>query len=304
MATPSLDSARAADAAIEKAPDLLPEALPGRRPSLVGLTRDALKAQLIGMGVPERESRMRAGQVWHWVNFRGASDFAEMTNVGKALKAQLAEHFTLERPEVASRQVSRDGTRKWLLRMAPTNRQEHNRGAEIECVYIPGPDRGTLCVSSQVGCTLTCSFCHTGTQRLVRNLSAAEIVQQLVTARDELGDWPGQMPSRDAGGSGEVGRLVTNIVFMGMGEPLYNLDAVVDAVGVMSDQEGLACPAAGSRSRRRGSCRRSRGSASRPTPCWRSRSTPCATTCATSWCRSTGNTRSPSCSRPAGPIRA
>jgi 23S rRNA (adenine2503-C2)-methyltransferase len=240
MATPSLDSARAADAAIEKAPDFLPEPLPGRRPSLVGLTRNALKAQLVGMGVPERESRMRSGQIWHWVNFRGAQDFAEMTNVGKALKAQLAEHFTLERPEVASRQVSRDGTRKWLLRMAPTNRQEHNRGAEIECVYIPGPDRGTLCVSSQVGCTLTCSFCHTGTQRLVRNLSGPEIVQQLVTARDELGDWPGQMPSRDAGGAGEVGRLVTNIVFMGMGEPLYNLDAVVDAVGVMSDQEGLA----------------------------------------------------------------
>ena len=122
----------------------------------------------------------------------------------------------------------------------PDQPQEHNRGAEIECVYIPGPDRGTLCVSSQVGCTLTCSFCHTGTQRLVRNLSAAEIVQQLVTARDELGDWPGQMPSRDASGAGEAGRLVTNIVFMGMGEPLYNLDAVVDAVGVMSDQEGLA----------------------------------------------------------------
>ena len=240
MASPSLDSARAADAAIEKAPDFQPALLPGRPPTLVGLTRDALKAQLIGMGVPERESRMRAGQIWHWVNFRGATDFAEMTTIGKALKAQLAEHFTLERPEVASRQVSRDGTRKWLLRMAPTNPQEHNRGAEIECVYIPGPDRGTLCVSSQVGCTLTCSFCHTGTQRLVRNLSAAEIVQQLVVARDELGDWPGQMPSRDAGGSGEVGRLVTNIVFMGMGEPLYNLDAVVDAVGVMSDQEGLA----------------------------------------------------------------
>ncbi len=161
-----------------------------------------------------------------------------MTNVGKGLKAELAQHFTLERPEVVTRQVSRDGTRKWLIRMAPTNAQEHNRGAEIECVYIPGPDRGTLCVSSQVGCTLTCSFCHTGTQRLVRNLSSAEIVQQLVVARDELGDWTGQMPSRDAGGAGEVGRLVTNIVFMGMGE-LYNFDAVVDAVGVMSDQEGL-----------------------------------------------------------------
>ncbi|KAF1853432.1 hypothetical protein Lal_00041062 [Lupinus albus] len=180
-----------------------------------------------------------------------------MTNVGKALKAELAQHFTLERPEVVSRQVSRDGTRKWLLRMAPTNPHEHNRGAEIECVYIPGPDRGTLCVSSQVGCTLTCSFCHTGTQRLVRNLSSAEIVQQLVVARDELGDWTGQMPSRDASGGGEVGRLVTNIVFMGMGEPLYNFDAVVAAVGVMSDQEGSACPGGGSPSPPPASCRRS-----------------------------------------------
>ena len=240
MATPSLDSARAAAfSAIEKTPEFRPEALPGRKLSLVGLTRDELKAQLIGAGVPERESRMRSGQIWHWVNLRGAQDFAEMTTIGKALKAELARHFTLERPEVVSRQVSRDGTRKWLLRMAPTNAQEHNRGAEIECVYIPGPDRGTLCVSSQVGCTLTCSFCHTGTQRLVRNLSSAEIVQQLVVARDELGDWTGQMPSRDASGGGEVGRLVTNIVFMGMGEPLYNFDAVVAAVGVMSDQEGL-----------------------------------------------------------------
>ncbi|WP_342166468.1 23S rRNA (adenine(2503)-C(2))-methyltransferase RlmN [Methylobacterium sp. SD21] len=240
MATPSLDSARAATfSAIEKTPEFRPEALPGRKLSLVGLTRDALKARLIEAGVPERESRMRSGQIWHWVNLRGAQDFAEMTNVGKGLKAELAQHFTLERPEVVTRQVSRDGTRKWLIRMAPTNAQEHNRGAEIECVYIPGPDRGTLCVSSQVGCTLTCSFCHTGTQRLVRNLSSAEIVQQLVVARDELGDWTGQMPSRDAGGAGEVGRLVTNIVFMGMGEPLYNFDAVVDAVGVMSDQEGL-----------------------------------------------------------------
>lgn len=239
MATPSLDSGRvAALSAIEKTPEFRPEALPGRKLSLVGLTREELKAQLIGAGVPERESRMRSGQIWHWVNLRGAQDFSEMTNVGKALKADLAQNFTLERPEVVSRQVSRDGTRKWLLRMAPTNPHEHNRGAEIECVYIPGPDRGTLCVSSQVGCTLTCSFCHTGTQRLVRNLSSAEIVQQLVVARDELGDWTGQMPSRDANG-GEVGRLVTNIVFMGMGEPLYNFDAVVDAVGVMSDQEGL-----------------------------------------------------------------
>ena len=244
MATGSLDTAQregGAFSGIEKTPEFQPASapLPGMRSSLVGLTREDLKARLLAVGVPERETRMRAGQLWHWLNLRGANDFSEMTNVGKALKATLSQHYTLDRPEVVSRQVSRDGTRKWLLRMAPTGKHDHNRGAEIECVYIPGPDRGTLCVSSQVGCTLTCSFCHTGTQRLVRNLSAAEIVSQLVVARDELGDWVGQMPSRDASGAGEVGRLVTNIVFMGMGEPLYNLDAVVDAVGVMSDQDGM-----------------------------------------------------------------
>ncbi|WP_336485807.1 23S rRNA (adenine(2503)-C(2))-methyltransferase RlmN [Methylobacterium nigriterrae] len=245
MATASFDTARregSAVPAIEKTPEFRPEAaspLPGRRSSLVGLTRADLKARLLAAGVPERESRMRSGQIWHWLNVRGARDFEAMTNVGKGLKALLAQHYTLDRPEVVSQQVSRDGTRKWLLRMAPTGAHDHNRGAEIECVYIPGPDRGTLCVSSQVGCTLTCSFCHTGTQRLVRNLSAAEITSQLVVARDELGDWIGQMPSRDATGTGEAGRLVTNIVFMGMGEPLYNLDNVIDAVGVMSDQEGL-----------------------------------------------------------------
>ncbi|GJD58179.1 23S rRNA (adenine(2503)-C(2))-methyltransferase RlmN [Methylobacterium dankookense] len=243
MATASFDTARRAASAvppIEKTPEFRPEPLPGRPVSLVGLTRAELKEKLLAIGVPERESRMRAGQLWHWVNFRGATDFDAMTNVGKGLKAELARAYTLDRPEVVSQQVSRDGTRKWLLRMAPTGKHDHNRGAEIECVYIPGPDRGTLCVSSQVGCTLTCSFCHTGTQRLVRNLSGPEIVSQLVVARDQLGDWTGQMPSRDASGSGEVGRLVTNIVFMGMGEPLYNLDNVLDALGVMSDQEGLA----------------------------------------------------------------
>ncbi|MDR7035548.1 23S rRNA (adenine2503-C2)-methyltransferase [Methylobacterium sp. BE186] len=245
MATASFDTARRAGSAvpaIEKTPEFRPEAaapLPGRRASLVGLTRADLKARLVAVGVPERESRMRSGQIWHWLNVRGARDFDAMTNVGKGLKSLLAEHYTLDRPEIVTAQVSRDGTRKWLLRMAPTGAHDHNRGAEIECVYIPGPDRGTLCVSSQVGCTLTCSFCHTGTQRLVRNLSAAEITAQLIVARDELGDFVGQMPSRDATGGGEVGRLVTNIVFMGMGEPLYNVDNVIDAVGVMSDQDGL-----------------------------------------------------------------
>ncbi|HEV2543494.1 MAG TPA: 23S rRNA (adenine(2503)-C(2))-methyltransferase RlmN [Methylobacterium sp.] len=241
MATASFDSAPGASRAlpaIEKAPEVTAlSTLPGRKASLVGLTREGLKQALIGIGVPERETRMRVSQVWHWIYVRGAREFSEMTNVGKGLKAQLADHFTLERPEVVTEQVSRDGTRKWLLRMAPTGAHDHNRGAEIECVYIPGDDRGTLCVSSQVGCTLTCSFCHTGTQRLVRNLSTAEIVSQLVVARDALGDFTGQMPGKDGG---EAGRLVTNIVFMGMGEPLYNLDAVIDAIAVMSDQEGLA----------------------------------------------------------------
>lgn len=241
MATASFDTARREArpvSPIEKAPEVTAlSGLPGRKASLVGLTRADLKQALLDIGVAERETRMRVSQLWHWIYVRGARDFAEMTNVGKGLKAQLAERFTLERPEVVSEQVSRDGTRKWLLRMAPTGAHDHNRGAEIECVYIPGDDRGTLCVSSQVGCTLTCSFCHTGTQRLVRNLSTAEIVSQLVVARDALGDFAGQMPSKDGGG--EVGRLVTNIVFMGMGEPLYNLDAVIDAVAVMSDQEGL-----------------------------------------------------------------
>ena len=241
MATASFDSAPGASRAlpaIEKAPEVTAlSTLPGRKASLVGLTREGLKQALIGIGVPERETRMRVSQIWHWLYVRGAREFSEMTNVGKGLKAQLADHFTLERPEVVTEQVSRDGTRKWLLRMAPTGAHDHNRGAEIECVYIPGDDRGTLCVSSQVGCTLTCSFCHTGTQRLVRNLSTAEIVSQLVVARDALGDFTGQMPGKDGG---EAGRLVTNIVFMGMGEPLYNLDAVIDAIAVMSDQEGLA----------------------------------------------------------------
>jgi 23S rRNA (adenine2503-C2)-methyltransferase len=240
MATASFDSAPGASRAlpaIEKAPEVTAlSTVPGRKASLVGLTREGLKQALIGIGVPERETRMRVSQIWHWLYVRGARDFAEMTNVGKGLKAQLAQHFTLDRPEVVTEQVSRDGTRKWLLRMAPTGAHDHNRGAEIECVYIPGDDRGTLCVSSQVGCTLTCSFCHTGTQRLVRNLSTAEIVAQLVVARDALGDFTGQMPGKDGG---EAGRLVTNIVFMGMGEPLYNLDAVIDAIAVMSDQEGL-----------------------------------------------------------------
>jgi 23S rRNA (adenine2503-C2)-methyltransferase len=241
MATVSLDIDRRAPAPldpIEKLPDPAAAAGPApARPSLVGLTRDGLKDALAAMGLPERELKMRSAQLWHWIYFRGIRDFAEMTNVGKGLRGQLAEHFTLERPEVVSAQVSKDGTRKWLMRMKPTG--PHDRGAEIECVYIPETDRGTLCVSSQVGCTLTCSFCHTGTQRLVRNLTSAEIAAQLVVARDQLGDWPGLQPPEGAFVPGDGARFVSNVVFMGMGEPLYNIDNVTKAIGVMSDNEGL-----------------------------------------------------------------
>ncbi|WP_349369403.1 23S rRNA (adenine(2503)-C(2))-methyltransferase RlmN [Salinarimonas sp.] len=224
--------------AIEKAAEvkLAPGAQAGQ-PSLVGLTREELKQRLLEAGVAEREAKMRVAQIWHWIYFRGAHDFAEMTNVSKHLRATLAEHYTLARPEVVSEQVSQDGTRKWLLRMPSTG--PYDKGAEIECVYIPESDRGTLCVSSQVGCTLTCSFCHTGTQKLVRNLTSAEIAAQLVVARDRLGDWPHATPPEGAFVPTDGGRFVTNIVFMGMGEPLYNTDNVVAAIGVMADNEGL-----------------------------------------------------------------
>ena len=217
---------------------ITPNPSPPLKPSLVGLTRAELAAKLAAVGVPARETKMRVAQLWHWIYFHGLTSFDGMLNVAKGLRATLAEHFTLERASVASEQISADGTRKWLLRMPPTG--PHDRGAEIECVYIPESDRGTLCVSSQVGCTLTCTFCHTGTQKLVRNLTAQEIVQQLVVARDRLGDFPGQTPPTD-GFLPEAGsRFVSNIVFMGMGEPLYNFDAVRDAIGVLTDGEGLS----------------------------------------------------------------
>ena len=212
-----------------------PAQLPDGRRDLVGLTREELAVELAGIG----EKPFRAKQLWHWIYFQGATRFDAMLNVGKALRARLADHYTLDRPEVVAEQVSVDGTRKWLIRMAPTG--PHDRGAEIECVYIPESDRGTLCVSSQVGCTLTCTFCHTGTQRLVRNLTSREIVLQLLVARDRLGDFPGRVvPTDGLIPSGEGVRAVSNIVFMGMGEPLYNLDGVRDAVGVLSDGDGLS----------------------------------------------------------------
>jgi 23S rRNA (adenine2503-C2)-methyltransferase len=211
---------------------------PAPRPSLAGRTRAGLREALIGIGVPDRELRMRTGQLWNWIHHHGVRDWSDMRNVGKDLKSALEASFTLARPTLTAEQVSRDGTRKWLMRMPSTG--PHDRGAEIECVYIPEVDRGTLCVSSQVGCTLTCTFCHTGTQRLVRNLTAQEIVAQLMLARDQLGDFPGRTPPAGAFVPSDGGRFVTNIVFMGMGEPLYNVDAVTDAIDTIADNEGLS----------------------------------------------------------------
>jgi 23S rRNA (adenine2503-C2)-methyltransferase len=197
------------------------------RVNLVGLTRDALRAALIESGTPEKQARMRAGQIWQWIYQKGARDFASMTNLSKAYRAELESRFVIEVPEVVSKQVSLDGTRKYLMRIAG--------GHEVEVVYIPEEDRGTLCISSQVGCTLTCSFCHTGTQRLVRNLTAGEIIGQVMVARDDLGEWP-----KPGEGSGERPRLISNIVLMGMGEPLYNFENVRDAMKIAMDGEGIA----------------------------------------------------------------
>ena len=198
------------------------------RINLLGLTWDKLFKTLVQAGTPERQARMRSRQVWQWMYHWGVRDFAAMTNLSKAYRAMLDERFVISLPEVVRRQVSADGTRKLLVRIAG--------GHEVETVYIPEEDRGTLCVSSQVGCTLTCSFCHTGTQKLVRNLAPDEIVGQVMLARDDLGEWP-----EPGIGSGETGpRLLSNVVLMGMGEPLYNFDAVRDAMKIVMDGEGIA----------------------------------------------------------------
>jgi 23S rRNA (adenine2503-C2)-methyltransferase len=218
---------------IEKAP--LERYVPPARPSLVGLSRAGLMEALAGIAVPQDKRRMRAQQIWSWLYVRGATGFDEMTTLSKELRAVLAEHFTLARPEVVAEQISVDGTRKWLLRLPGERAGEAPH--EVECVYIPDTERGTLCLSSQVGCTLTCAFCHTGTQRLVRNLTAGEIVGQIMMARDRIGDWTAAQPDSGQPGSGR--RLITNIVMMGMGEPLYNFEAVRDALLVAADHEGL-----------------------------------------------------------------
>ena len=206
--------------------------------SLTGATRAELAETLRTHGVPEREIRMRVAQLWHWLYFQGAREFDVMLNIGKGLRSTLAAHESLARPEVVTEQVSQDGTRKWLLRLAPVDNTD--KGAEVECVYIPESDRGTLCISSQVGCTLTCRFCHTGTQKLVRNLTTREIVSQIIVARERLGDFPGLTPPTNGLLPQGETRPITNIVFMGMGEPLYNFDNVRDAVGVLADGDGLS----------------------------------------------------------------
>ncbi len=222
-------------APIEKAP--LERYVAPDKPSLVGLTRAQLSDALGRLGVPEAQRKMRVQQLWHWLYFRGVTEFEAMTSVSKELRALLAAHHTLDRPEVVAEQVSVDGTRKWLLRLPGEVQGE--RPHEVECVYIPDSERGTLCVSSQVGCTLNCTFCHTGTQRLVRNLTAGEIVGQVLAARDRLGDWPGGVrPTDGVIPAGE--RCITNIVMMGMGEPLYNFEAVRDALLIVADGDGIA----------------------------------------------------------------
>ena len=194
-----------------------PEAAGGHR-ALIGPAREELEAAILALGEP----RFRADQLWHWIYHRGATDFEAMTTLSKAFRVRLTEHFTLPRPQVSEARESADGTRKWLLRFAD--------GQEVETVHIPAEDRGTLCVSSQVGCTLTCRFCHTGTQPLVRNLSAAEIVGQVMLAHDALGEWPRP----------HEGRRISNLVLMGMGEPLYNYDNVAIALKIIMDPEGLS----------------------------------------------------------------
>jgi 23S rRNA (adenine2503-C2)-methyltransferase len=203
----------------------IPRKLPEGPVNLVGLTREGMRDALIAIGTPEKQAKMRVGQIWQWIYQWGVRDFDAMTNLAKAYRVLLSEHFVVQVPEVVTKQVSDDGTRKYLVRIAG--------GHEVEVVYIPEESRGTLCVSSQVGCTLTCSFCHTGTQKLVRNLTASEIIGQVMVARDDLGEWP------EIGAPKDETRLLSNIVLMGMGEPLYNFENVRDAMKIAMDPEGI-----------------------------------------------------------------
>jgi 23S rRNA (adenine2503-C2)-methyltransferase len=208
----------------------------GEKPSLIGMDREGLAEALRSLDVPQKQIRMRVAQLWHWLYVRGVADFGQMANIAGSLRQALDAAYTIARPEIVEEQISVDGTRKWLFRFPARGA---GRPVEIETVYIPEEGRGTLCVSSQVGCTLTCSFCHTGTQRLVRNLLPDEIVGQVLLARDRLGDFPDAATPAGAIVPSE-GRLVTNVVMMGMGEPLYNYDNVRQALAVASDGEGLS----------------------------------------------------------------
>jgi 23S rRNA (adenine2503-C2)-methyltransferase len=279
---------------VEKAP--LERYVPPAKPSLIGLSRAQLADALGTLSVPENARKMRVQQLWHWLYVRGTTSFDVMSSVSKDLRAQLEGHYTLARPEVVAEQISVDGTRKWLLRLPGETAGE--RPHEVECVYIPDTDRATLCVSSQVGCTLNCTFCHTGTQRLVRNLTPGEIVGQVMVARDRLADWSSSSTPPAKGESS--GRKITNIVMMGMGEPLYNFENVRDALNIVADGEGISL-----------SKRRITLSTSGVVPeiartgdeigCMLAISLHAVTD---DWCRSTANIRSRSCSRPAATIRA
>jgi 23S rRNA (adenine2503-C2)-methyltransferase len=220
------------------APNVSVTSPPQNRPSLAGLDRLGLREALIAVGVPDKALKMRVEQLWRWIYVSGVTSFDAMSNVSSDLRQTLSEAYSLDRPEIISEQVSTDGTRKWLLRLA--KRATDATAPEIETVYIPEADRGTLCISSQIGCTLTCTFCHTGTQRLVRNLDAQEIASQILLARDRIGDWPGQEPPADRKLLPQGDRKITNIVLMGMGEPLYNFDNVKSAMDIASDNEGLS----------------------------------------------------------------
>ncbi len=218
-------------------PAASPDAAPAL-PTLAGRGSEGLRAALADVGVPEKQLRMRVEQLWSWLYVRGITSFDQMTDVSKDLRGRLSAKYSLARPEIVSEQVSSDGTRKWLIRLP--KRGHETAAPEIETVYIPESDRGTLCISSQVGCTLNCSFCHTGTQKLVRNLEAEEIVAQILIARDRIGDWPGAEAPDDGGMLPLAERKITNIVLMGMGEPLYNFENVRAAIEVAADGDGLA----------------------------------------------------------------
>ena len=203
----------------------IPRTLPSGPVNLIGLSRAVMRKKLLEIGTPEKQVKMRAAQLWQWIYQKGERNFSNMTNLSKNYRELLSENFILEVPKVISKQCSKDGTRKYLLQIAG--------GHEVEAVYIPEEGRGTLCISSQVGCTLTCSFCHTGTQKLVRNLTPGEIVGQVLIARDDLGEW------ENLNGTNNQTRLLSNVVLMGMGEPLYNFESVRDALKIVMDPEGI-----------------------------------------------------------------